>query len=135
MDVTTLAVTDTAVIHLKNAKGDFLTEGDKPITVTIYGPGSKQHAAVEARQSTRALKRMQDNDGKVTMAPPAERDAEAAEDLTALTVGFDGLTYGDKTGTELTHAIYSDPRLGFIGKQVAKAISDWGTFAGNSKSG
>jgi hypothetical protein len=45
-----------------------------------------------------------------------------------VTVSFEGLTYGDKTGTELFEAVYGDPELGFIAKQVTKHLADWGNF-------
>jgi len=133
-DITTQAVVDTATIHVKNAAGEPLyadAERTKPVQIIIYGPGSKAHGAVEARQSTRALKRMQDNDGRITAPTAEERAQEAAEDLAALTVRFENLSYppaGDKQGAELFEALYRDQRLGFIGKQITKHLADWGNF-------
>jgi len=134
-DITTQAVVDTATIHLKDAAGQPLyADGDrreKPIQIIIYGPGSKAHGAVEARQSTRALKRMQDNDGKITAPTAEERTQETAEDLAALTVDFVNFTYppaGEKRGAELFEAFYCDPTLGFVIKQVTKHLADWGNF-------
>lgn len=131
MDITTQAVADTAFIHLKGADGEHLYSDGKKVGVVIYGPGSDAYAQVESRQTSRAVKRMQDNDGKVTVAPPEQRDAEQAEDLAAITVSFENFTYppaADKQGAELFRAVYADKRLGFIARQVAKAVTDWGNF-------
>lgn len=131
MDITTQAVVDTAVIHLKNAAGELLYDGEKPVQIIIYGPGSKAYGVVEARQSTRAVKRMQDNDGKISVAPYEQRIAETAEDLASITVRFESLSYppaGDKQGQELFEAVYRDPSLGFIARQVTKFVADWGNF-------
>ncbi|MBD8677925.1 hypothetical protein [Sphingomonas sp. CFBP 13720] len=131
MDITQTAVVDTAKLHLKDAAGDFLYSDGKPVRIVIYGPGSKPFAAVEDRQTNRAIKRMQDNDGKVSVAPQETRNAEVAEDLAAITVDFENLTYppaGDARGAPLFQQVYADPKLGFIVKQVQKFITDWGNF-------
>ncbi len=133
-DITKEAVEDTATIHVKNAGGELLfadADRTEPVQIVIYGPGSKAYGLVESRQSTRAVKRMQDNDGKITVAPFEDRQREAAEDLAAITVRFENFTYppADKAeGTELFTAVYADAKLGFIAKQVAKFVADWGNF-------
>jgi hypothetical protein len=127
MDVSTLQVADTAIIHVKSASGEPLYDGDKPINIVVYGPGSRAYATVESRQTARALKRMNDNDGKVTGATAEERLKETAEDLATITVSMD-LTSGKLTGQELFLAVYGDPKLGFIAKQVTKHLADWGNF-------
>lgn len=136
MDITTQAVVDTAAIHLKNAAGDHLYDANgNPCRIVIYGPGSKKYAAVEARQTNRAVKRMQDNDGKIAVASPEQRAAEQAEDLAEITVGFENFEYppaSGKAGAELFEAFYRDQRLGFIHSQVLKAVRDWGNFTAGS---
>lgn len=128
MDVSTLKVADTASIHVKNAAGEPLYDGDQPVRIVVHGPGSRAYSAVEARQTSRALKRMNDNEGKLTAPTAEERVAETAEDLAAITVAFDNLTYGDKKGSDLFQAVYADPQLGFITAQVTKFLRDWGNF-------
>ncbi len=136
MDISTIAVADTAAIHLKDAKGEPLyDQNSNPVRIHVYGPGSKQFAAVEAKQSARALKRMQDNEGKVAVAPPEQRAQETAEDLAAITAKLENFTYspaGDKQGAELFEALYLDRKLGFITRQVTKFVDDWGNFSGGS---
>lgn len=141
-DITTQRAADTAAIHLKGLDGEFLYADpakEKPVRVVIYGPGSKQFAAIEARQTNRAVKRMQDNDGKVAVASSEQRLEEQAEDLAAITVEFENFEYpapdGKKFGsaTEQHEAFYGDPKLGHLTKQVLKACTDWGNFKGASK--
>lgn len=128
MDAKSLKVAATGAIHVKNAAGEPLYDGDKPVRIIVHGPGSRAFGAVESRQTARALKRMNENDGKVTAPTAEERRVETAEDLATVTVAFEHLSYEDKKGPELFEAVYSDPELGFITKQVTKHLADWGNF-------
>ncbi|MBW6531928.1 hypothetical protein KZ820_14395 [Sphingomonas sp. RRHST34] len=132
MDVTKLRVADTAAIHLKDADGNPLYDEGKPVRIHVFGPSSKQFAQVEGKQTTRVLKRREENDGKATAPTPEQRLAETAEDLAAITARFEGLTYGDKQGAELFEAVYADPALGFIANQVQRFVQNWGNFRGGS---
>jgi hypothetical protein len=132
MDVSTLAVADTAIIHLKDAAGELLYDGGEPVAIEIYGPGSKAFGVVEARQSARAIKRYQENDQQLSVPPYEERLKEAAEDLAAITVSFRRLSCGELTGTALFEAVYANPKLGYITRQVQKALADWGKFKAGS---
>ena len=130
-DITSQAVQDTAAIHLKGADGEHLYSEGKPVRIVIYGPGSKHFAAIEARQTNRAVKRMQDNDGKVSVASPEQRANEQAEDLADLTVALENFTYPPAAGAQgkdLFKALYADITLGFIPQQIMKAVKDWGNF-------
>ncbi|OWK32298.1 hypothetical protein [Sphingomonas mucosissima] len=137
-NIAALAVTATAPLHLKSAQGELLyadAEKKLPIIIHVHGPGSDAFAAVESRQSNRAVKRMQDNDGKVTLPPYEQRLKEAAEDLAAITAGFENFNYepaGGVSGEALYRAVYADQKLGFITKQVTKFVADWGNFSGGS---
>jgi len=128
MDVSTLKVAGTGALHLKSATGEPLYDGDKPVRVILHGPGSREFGAVESRQGARAIKRMNDNEGKITAPTAEERLAETTEDLADLTVQFEGLTCGDKQGSDLFRAVYGDPHLGYITRQVSKFVADWGNF-------
>lgn len=132
MDITTQAVAETAAIHIKGADGEYLYDESKnPCRIVIYSPGSKEFAAIEARQSNRAIKRLNDNDGKVQLPSPDQREAEQAEDLADITVAFENFTYppaGKVQGKELFKAFYADRSLGFIKQQILKAVNDWGNF-------
>ncbi|TCD04278.1 hypothetical protein EYB45_08500 [Erythrobacteraceae bacterium CFH 75059] len=131
-DITSQAASDTSAIHLKGLDGEHLYD-DKgnPVRIVVYGPGSRQFAQVEARQTARAIKRMEANDGKLSVASPEQRDAETAEDLAAITVAFENFDYPPAKGkpdAERFAALYLDRSLGFITKQVTKHLNDWGNF-------
>lgn len=142
LNIATLAVAATAALHIKNADGELLfadTERTLPVRIHLHGPGSKAYGVVEARQSSRALKRMEDNDGKVTAASPEERQKHVAEDLASITASFENFDYQPEgasvelVGEELFRAVYGEPTLGFIAKQVSKFVGDWGNFSSASK--
>jgi hypothetical protein len=137
-DITTQSVQDTATIHIKNAAGEPLyadAERTKPVQIVIYGPGSKAFGAAEARQSARAVKRMNDNELKLSTQTHEEKLKETAEDLASVTVSFVNFAYPPAKGAEgreLFEAVYRDPKLGFIVKQLNKAVADWGNFTPGS---
>jgi hypothetical protein len=128
MDATALKVAATGAIHVKNAAGEPLYDGENPVRIIVHGPGSRAYGTVEARQQARALKRMNENEGKVTAPTSEERRKEVAEDLTTLTVNFEHLTHGDLQGVALFEAVYGDPELGFIARQVERHLKDWANF-------
>lgn len=131
-DIMTQAAADTAAIHIKGLDGEYLNTPDgEPVRIVVFGPGSRQFAAVETRQTNRAVKRLAENDGKPSVAPPEQRAAEQAEDLADVTASFENFTYppaGGKVGADLYRAFYADPRFGHIAQQVLKALRDWGNF-------
>ena len=134
MDVSALKIAGTGSIHVKSAAGEPLYDADgKAVRIIVHSPGSKAFGTVESRQSARAIKRMNENDGKITAPTSEERIAETAEDLAAITVAFENLTDGDKIGPALFEAVYGNPELGFITKQVTKYVADWGNFSAVSK--
>ena len=139
-NIASLAVAATAALHVKGPTGEPLyadEAGKLPVLIHLHGPGSRAFGAVDSRQSGRALKRMQDNDGKITAATQEERVAETAEDLAALTARFENFDYQPEgaalTGQDMFRAAYADQGIGFITKQVAKFVSDWGNFKAASK--
>jgi len=131
MDASQLLVAATGALHVKNAAGEPMYEGgdrNKPVRIILHSPGSPAYATVESRQTSRALKRMNDNEGKMTAPTAEERLAEQAEDLATLTVSFEYLSAGDKTGDELFRHYYGSQNLGYITAQVTKFLKDWGNF-------
>lgn len=137
MKIASLAVAKTAFLHLKGPDGSLLYDGKEKIGIELYSPGSPEYGRVDERQSARAIKRMQDNDNKISLAPVDERRAETAEDLADLTAAFhhiehDGADGKPLAGRQLYAAVYSDPQLGWIIPQVNKMVTDWGKFTPGS---
>ena len=128
MDVNSLEIADKGTIHLKSASGEALYDDGKPVRIIVHGPGSHAYGVIEERQTARALKRMNDNDGKPQALSAEERIAETAEDLATITIAFENLSCGKLTGQELFLAVYGNPKLGYIAKQVTKFLADWGNF-------
>lgn len=126
MDATKLKVAATSSIHVKNPAGEPLYDGEHPVRILVHGRGSRAYSVVETRATARSLRRMNDNDGKVTAPSAEDRRLETAEDLAELTIGFENLSYGDKSGRDLFEAVYADPELGYIAAQVTKHLADWG---------
>lgn len=137
-NIAVLAVAATGVIHVKDANGEPAyadAERKLPLRIHLHSPGTEIAGVVESRQSARVIKRMQDNDGKMTAATPEERRAEVAADLATLTKSFENFGYGDGSlgdGEALFRALYADPGLGFITRQVTKHFGDWGNFSNGS---
>ncbi|GGB21521.1 hypothetical protein GCM10011380_08870 [Sphingomonas metalli] len=130
MDISTLEVEDTCPIHVKDAKGNPLYKNDgTPVVITVYGPSSDAYARLETRQTQRAMKRLDENDGKRVAMTPEDRLTQTAEDLAEITHSIDGLTSDGKTGRDLALAIYGNRKLGFIPNQVTAKLNDWGNFA------
>lgn len=131
-DITTQAVALSAPLHLKDASGNLMFAADgKPIRIHLYGPASPEYARIEERQTQRALKRAQENEGKPTAPSPENRRAQIAEDYAAVTIAFENFHYppaGDVMGAEAFRATYADPTLGFIVNQITKFLGDWGNF-------
>lgn len=132
MDFSKQKVALTAPMHVRNAQGTPMYDGDKPVRIHFYGPASRQFAELETRQSERSVKRHNDNEGKAVARTSEERRAEAVADLLSLTHSFENLDYGDLTGDALYAAVYSEPELGFVLNQGVKFVGEWGNFSGSA---
>lgn len=139
LDITTESVEETALLHLKNAAGELMyadAARTLPRQIELYGPGSTPFGVNEARQNARQTKRFNDNEMKLTSQDFEEQVRETATDLAAVTKRFVNFTYppaGNAQGQELFFACYADIKLGFIVKQVQKALRDWSAFRKGSE--
>lgn len=129
MDLQTLAVQDTAFLHLRNVDGELLTEAGTPVGITLYGPGTKIYAQALARKQARTVERMR-RQGKPT-SPAVDADEDADDNATFLadvTVNFQQIEYQGLKGYELYKAVYASQPLGFIGEQTTRFLSSWANF-------
>lgn len=123
------AAQDTAVIDLLDGQGEpLMTDDDPPlpVTATIYGPGSKQHANAVARSQARHIKANRERKGRE--ATPEEKTAHQAELLADVTLSLNNLEYGELQGREMHVAVYSDTSLGFIAERINRCSIDWSVF-------
>jgi len=135
MDITTLAARDTATITLLHpATGEPLlvnAEGAKA-TITLYGPGSKQHQAARAARERRLMASAIANQGKAgkpaAKADPEQERRDVAADLAACTESIGGWDYKGATDAKALEAAYADTTIGWVADQVQRALGDWGNF-------
>lgn len=129
MDIRKLALVDTATLHLLNANDDPIyadEKMEKPALVHLYGPGSKQFAAAEARNSRRIMESMGKRGKKLDQA-------ELRVDfLVSVTAGFENIDYDKLQGEALYRAVYSDTTLRFIADQVYNFVHDSANFTNSS---
>lgn len=129
-DISKLAVKETAVIELESPDGEpLLNENGQVLSITVYGPGSKQFQRAQGKRNRAILEYVRKGGKKMKDEEQRELDAEFLADCTA---SFNGFVYKDLTGYEMFKAAYLDPAIGFIAEQVNKAIGDWANFTNKS---
>lgn len=137
LNLKSLSATDISTFQLLDANDeplfaiDSLSGARNAVTVTVYGPGSKEFQRVQSLATNRAIARMKKK-GKTDLSAD-ERLREQAAQLAELTVRFEHLDYEGLTGRDLAHAIYMDTSIGFIADQVNKHIADWSNFTKGSQ--
>ncbi len=130
-DLSTIAAAETGVLHLRDGADNLLYAADgSPVTITIYGPGSKPYAAAKSVQQTRMIAKL-NRKGGVEETPEVSKKHEA-EFLVTITAEMSGVEYKGLQGKELFRAIYSSPELGFVSEQVNKFAGDWANFSKGS---
>lgn len=132
LNLNTLGVADTGVIHLKNAKGAKLYGEDKqPATITLYSPGSdKFEEASDARLARQVERRRAKGDAPLT---GAEMREDARLFLADVTHSASPNFSIDPAGAPLTTRedfllLYQTKPLGFIYEQLSRDLADWGNF-------
>jgi hypothetical protein len=132
-DITSLAVSPTSVLHLKGPDDELLHDAaGAPLTVEVYGPGSREFAAVDAEISNRNLARLQKGRGKGGLRAEQLREEQIFR-LSRLTRGFSANFAYPRSAAEHNslpwlEAVYGDREIGFIGDQVAAHFGDWANF-------
>ena len=127
-NIKTLSAVETSDLHLRNATDELLFDKDKnPITITLYGPGSKPYAKAVNAQQNRMIDKLK-RKGKIDQTSE-QKIEEQAEFLASVTVSFNNFEYGTGlTGADMFRAAYSDTGIGFVGEQVGKHVADWANF-------
>lgn len=127
-DIKRFAVVETSTLELRGADDSpLIGDDDRPMTVTVYSPGSKPYARAQAAQSNRLIDKLKRR-GKMDQSAE-EKSAEQALFLTGCTKEFSAnVGYEELIGDDLFKAIYSDASIGFIAEQVGKHLGDWGNF-------
>lgn len=126
----TLAIAQTADMPVRDATGDpQFDDAGQPITITLHSPGSKVFLrakyAMEERQNTRTLARMQ---GKGDKQSAEDKVRERAEFLASVTVSINNAGFDDQVGHEAMKSLYADITLGHIADDADKFLGDRGNF-------
>lgn len=128
MDIRKFAVEETSVIELRDASDQPMVGDDgKPMTWTVYGPGTPQYAHAQAQQQNRMLDKLRKKGKADDSADQKKR--EQADFLAGCTkecssnIDYDGLK-----GDALHRAVLSDTSIGFIAEQVGKHLGEWSNF-------
>jgi hypothetical protein len=128
-DIRKFAVEETSVIELRSASDEPMVGDDgKPMTWTVYGPGSKPYAKAQAAQQNRMIDKLK-RKGK-TDETADEKMRDQAEFLAGCTkecssnIEYDGLQ-----GEAMHRAVLSDRSIGFIAEQVGRHLGEWGNFS------
>jgi hypothetical protein len=134
-DLSTLAVNDTADVHIKAAGGALLYGEDKlPIVIGLFSPGTAEYAAAEDARTERAVERAKEK-GNIPMSAKELRDEQIAflVDCTSHhSNNFSHPAAADKTGKAFYRAVYSDRKIGFIFDQLNAKLGVWSTFTPGS---
>lgn len=128
-DIRKFAVGETGVVNLRGADDEpMIADDGKPMTVTVYGPGSKPYARAQAANHNRMIDKLK-RKGK-TEQTAEDKAREQAEFLAGCTQSFSpNIEYDGLAGDALYKAVYADTSLGFIAEQVGKHIAEWGNFS------
>jgi hypothetical protein len=127
LNIRTRAVAERITFDLLDADDSpLLDEKGKTVTVTVFGPGSKEYQKANQAKTDKLIAKMAARGGQAKLTSEEAGKAQA-EFLTAITVSID-LAYDDLEGREKVLAIYSDHSIGYISEQVSKKVGDWGNF-------
>lgn len=125
-DISNFAAVDTGTIDLEKPNGDpLLNSKGEQMSVTVYGPGSKQHGKATAKRNRAILAHVRSGGKKMKDDDQRELDADFLADITS---SFNNFTYKGLTGHEQFKAFYMDATVGCYSEQVNKGVNDWGNF-------
>ena len=128
MDITQFAVSETGILHLRDANDEpMVGEDGQPMTITGYGPGSREYNRAQAAQQNRLIRKLQ-RKGK-TDETAEQKIREQAEFLADCTKEFSSnIMLGDLKGRELFLGVYQESKVGFIAEQFNRWLNDWANF-------
>lgn len=143
-DITKRRALETAEIRLTDGDGSPLLDDDKNrLTVTLYGPASKQWQAADAERNRRQLARAEKQPRKVAAAIADGKREDDNHFLTSITVSFNGWNYPHPdaatgatwpTQREMFKACYEDGGFAFIRDQLLKEGEEHTAFTKGSQS-
>lgn len=128
-DVSQYELEDTATLTVKNARGDgdlIGEDGVSPVVIEVYSPGSPQGVKALHKSSRAAQMRMfRSMRGEFDSKDAENAEREQAEKLAAFTKAINNFPVAPL-------AVYTNPRLCYINRQVEEAIGKLGNFSKGS---
>lgn len=128
-DVSQYELEETAIHTVQNAKGDddlIGADGVNPVTIELYGSGSRQAVKALHKTGMQAQLRMQALfRGKVDKRAAETADDELVQKLVACTKAINNFPVE-------AAALYANPKLGYITKGVVKFLDDDANFSKGS---
>jgi hypothetical protein len=124
-DISEYELVETSALTIQNPRGDgdLLVNG-KPVVFTLYSPGTAQYVQAEHKANNASTFRMQSMlRGKSVKNQSELSTEELAAKLAAVTASIENFPV---EGGAL--AIYSNPKLCYIRKQVVQYLDDLGNF-------
>lgn len=125
-DISMYELEETSVLQIQNARGDddLMGADGKPVTIELYGHGSKQAVAVARKHGQRAATRMKDLvRGKVNKNESQVAEEEEVERLVALTKSISA------NFPLPPEELYANPKLSYITQQVRSHLNDTANFS------
>ena len=128
-DLSQYELDETATLTVQNARedGDLIgADGINPVRIKLYGSGSEQYARADHRANNAATNRMQAAfRGKAPKNQAEMAQQDLAQKLASCTAAIENFPVDPL-------ALYSNNKLGYIRKQVAKFLEDDANFAKGS---
>lgn len=125
-DISKYELEETSILTVQNAKGDddlIGEDGINPVTIELYGGGSRQMVKAQHKAGNAAQLRIQALvRGKVDKKAAENADAEMVEKLVTCTKAINNFPIAAED-------LYSNIKLGYITRQVQKFLDDDANFA------
>lgn len=129
VNIMTKRVAEVSDLPVKNADGSPMIDDDgKPVTATVFGPGTKIWQVAHAAMQRKSIKRTREAKGKWE-ASVDNSEEDTIEFLCEITKRFNNLEFPDVQGDkETVRAVYSEPKLGFIRDHMVEDSKSWENF-------
>jgi len=131
MSLKQYSLTETATLHLQTPDGELMyvgKENDKPVTLQLYGIGSKQYQQAERKRQDSLANKFKRYKNKTI--PTEELEELRVEFLVHCVAGSENFELDGQQGADLYRAVFSDRSLIFITEQVDRFINDQANFTG-----
>lgn len=129
MSLKKYSLVEKATLHLLDASGSFMYVDEaekKPVTIDLYGIGSKQYQEAERRRQDAFATKLRRY--KTKTIPAEELEEIRIDFLVACVAGSQNFDLDDLQGEELYRTVFSDRTLVFITDQVERFVGDQANF-------